>query len=90
MVCIWINTVALVMGAFGVGLNIKFGWPQPLFLNHPRGVILVASAPTKEQGDAIEVAKLRHRRWAKLGPILIALGFIIQLFALWLPVVGIC
>lgn len=82
------NSVGLVASILGVGLVFFFGYPQP---SHDQGVSIVLT-PEMRLSDGLtlrqydqDVRDRNERRLggSRLGLVLMAFGFVLQLVAIW-------
>jgi len=69
----WLNTFGLILGMAGVIIIFFYGPPQPVFLS----VITDSTNPYAEQ-------KAIHEFWSRVGLLLIGIGFLTQLIAVWI------
>ena len=83
----WLNTIGLVAGIIGVVIIFQFGPPQPN-LEPGSALLLEGDAVTQQEADKA-VERKRYEQMSELGLLLVAIGFVFQLVAVWIPVVSI-
>jgi len=85
-----INTFGIALSIVGSGLWFFFGWPQPTH-QPPTGSMLLLDVPPEEEAETArqteQVAKTQKRyiRICKVALLLLALGFVFQIWATWAP-----
>ena len=72
----WLNTVGLVLGIAGVVILFIWGPPQPDLDPHVKMVQI-------REDEATKRLKRRHKVRSGIGLVLIGLGFVAQLIAVW-------
>ena len=91
-----LNTLGLVLNMAGVALVFIYATPQPLFEEGVGGIGLEDANTLPEHGGKTvkqvreEAQQLRQRYllWSRFGLLLLGLGFLMQLIAVWIAKFG--
>jgi hypothetical protein len=86
-----LNTLGLVLNMAGVALVFIYANPQPLFEEGVGGIGLEDATPVPGHGgktvkqlrDEARELRQRYALWSRFGLLLLALGFLLQLIAVW-------
>lgn len=70
----WLNTFGLILGMAGVVIIFVYGPPQPVFHSF--------LAP-QNQNPSLEELREIHSIWSRIGLLMIGIGFLTQLIAVW-------
>lgn len=71
----WFNTIGLILGMGGVVIIFFYRPPQPVFHSY---------LALQNQNPSLEELKEIHNIWSRIGLLMIGIGFLIQLIAVWI------
>jgi hypothetical protein len=78
-----INTIGLVFNIVGAVILFRYGFPQP---THEEATLLAIQGPTADKNaEQARKIKAEYLCRSKIGLILVIIGFIFQLGAVWIP-----